>query len=1207
MPFEPAEFTPQQLGEIDRLCSELLGLDRGEWRAHLKEHCGDPAIFDEVFRLASIAADEDSAESVILPDMQAMFAHAASELEAHALIGKQVGRYQIEGVIATGGMGMVYSAIQENPRRVVALKLIRKGLTSRNALRRFEYEARTLGKLRHECIAQIYEAGIHTEHSSALPYIAMEYVEDAQSIVEYSEANDLTIRERVRLFIAICDGVHHGHLKGIIHRDLKPQNLLIGKTKHPKIIDFGVARSIEEDPFATRTRTMHGQLVGTLQYMSPEQFSLEPGELDIRTDVYSLGVVLYRLVCGTRPYNLATENMIEAAATIQGGLIKRPRTHVPGLAEDLEAIILKALEKDREHRYSTAADLADDLLRFLNSEPIEARAPTTLHQLRLYARRNKAMCAAFAAIVLGVLLGLGGLTFGLVRANAERARAEDLAETERALRSQADAARQRAELQTSRLKQQAYLANLSVADAAIESNAVCQARLRLESCPQELRGWEWSWLQSRLDRSLCTLEGHERSVRIAKYSPDGSEILTASWDGTARLWNAATGEAQRVLQGHEGYVIAASFDRSAKKVLTASLDGTAREWDISTGREVVESRIDVGDVRGACWGGFGDFLVTLTGDGQARKYSRAQPDMPVMLSREACSVVACDAGSCILVGTVSGAVHVLDGDSNEPLVRLEGPQSPVELMAMNQSGRYVAASFANGELYAWDVYRPDSLGRVEYEASAVDAMCFAPSSSELAVAAPDFKIRVIDLDALSEVRVLSGHEGSVRSIAYSERGDRLVTASADRTARVWDAATADTLAVLRGHEDDVWEARFDPSDQHVLTASLDRTARVWHPRTRGEIVSIGKPRNAKKAESAAGQGPGPDTTIALSVDSMRAMISHGDSRVEIWNTEPVSLARALDTGYGKTLAVGVSLASGTFVTVSEQGIVGLWAATAGEPDQELVCDGRPISAAACDREGQSVIFADSGGVVQVRSLEAPFELVRLGHWEQAIRCVSVNSRANLAGVVEADGAISIVNMANSDRVSRFHTSLGPLKELAISSDGVHCIVLGEAGTAQIWNLTTRSLHHELQGHEDRILSVDLNVDGSRAITASRDDTVRIWNVETGAESAVLRGHEGIVYVARFAPDDSGVMTASSDGTTRVWFASPFRDRLLSEIRTSEVGARAARSLVDLQKRATSRTQLAELVRSLDGIDPDVRRTALDLLLLSSSAGKRTRQ
>jgi len=317
----------------------------------------------------------------------------------------RIGHYAIQSVIASGGMGTVFKAIQESPRRTVAVKVMKAGVNTAAELRRFEFEAQLLGRLRHPGIAQIYEAGTHCEEGSSVPFFAMEYIPNAKDIIQYARDKNLGTRERLELFAQVCEAVHHGHQRGIIHRDLKPGNLLVGSGGIPRVIDFGVARATDSDMALTQHQTDVGQLVGTVQYMSPEQCEADPLDIDTRSDVYSLGIVLYELLCGQLPYDLHQVPVFEATRVIRDQVPPRPSKTNPKLRGDLETIVLKALEKDRDRRYQSAAEMGQDVQRYLVGDAIMARPASSVYQLRVFARRNKGFLAAASAVVVVLVAG----------------------------------------------------------------------------------------------------------------------------------------------------------------------------------------------------------------------------------------------------------------------------------------------------------------------------------------------------------------------------------------------------------------------------------------------------------------------------------------------------------------------------------------------------------------------------------------------------------------------------------------------------------------------------------------------------------------------------------------------------------------------------------------------------------------------------------
>lgn len=368
----------------------------------------------------------------IAPSQQHELNPSARRLPSH------IGRYRIIRLIGEGGMGAVYQAEQEQPRRTVALKVIKSVWASPELVRRFEQESEALARLQHPGIAQVYEAGAADTESGPQPYFAMEFIH-GQTLCEYAVAHHLSTRARLEIMVRICDAVQHAHQRGIIHRDLKPGNILVDETGQPKILDFGVARMTDSDAQATR-QTDLGQLIGTLAYMSPEQVLADPLELDTRSDVYALGVILYELLADRLPYTLSPK-LHEAVRTIREADPAPLSSISRNYRGDIETIVAKALEKDKTRRYHSPADLAADVRHYLHDEPITARPPSTTYQLQKFARRNHALVVGFAAVFLVLVCGIFASTWEAVRAN--RAGQAALRERDRAVSAEGAATAER--------------------------------------------------------------------------------------------------------------------------------------------------------------------------------------------------------------------------------------------------------------------------------------------------------------------------------------------------------------------------------------------------------------------------------------------------------------------------------------------------------------------------------------------------------------------------------------------------------------------------------------------------------------------------------------------------------------------------------------------------------------------------------------------
>lgn len=414
---------PDHWQKVDRLCHSALEVEDSQRAAFFEKACGgDESLKQEV---ESLLAHSGTDSFLAAPAME-VAGKALAGLACETVCPGMIGRYRVVRLLGEGGMGAVYEAEQDQPRRVVALKVIKPGFATAQNLRRFQHESQALGRLQHPGIAQVYEASTADTGFGPQPYFAMELIR-GRPLHEYAEAHQLNARQRLALMARVCDAVDHAHQRGVIHRDLKPGNILVDGTGQPKILDFGVARVTETDAQRTR-QTDLGQLVGTLAYMSPEQVAGDPGALDIRSDVYALGVILYELLAGRLPYNVNQKPLPEVVQVIR----EEEPAHLSSIHRsyrgDIETIVAKALEKDKARRYASAADLAGDIRRYLADEPITARPASASYQLQKFARRHKALMAGTAAVFVVLAAGVVASSWEAVRARkAERATAAEAA------------------------------------------------------------------------------------------------------------------------------------------------------------------------------------------------------------------------------------------------------------------------------------------------------------------------------------------------------------------------------------------------------------------------------------------------------------------------------------------------------------------------------------------------------------------------------------------------------------------------------------------------------------------------------------------------------------------------------------------------------------------------------------------------------------
>jgi len=378
---------------------------------------GDRELAEEVMRLARLEEEARDSDQARLLEGTAF--HRLFRQDEQPGAGSDIGGYSIRREIGAGGMGKVFEALQKSPERLVALKVLAPGLATERHMARFEEEARFLAQLQHPGIAQVYDAGVWVDsNQKPWPYFAMEYVEGAQILTEYGSKPELTLRDRIGLFIQICAAVEHGHDMGILHRDLKPGNILVDREGRPKVIDYGVARAMDIEKALGADLTRTGEIVGTMRYMSPEQ--VRGAELDARSDVYSLGVVFYEVLCGRSPYGEMQSDLASIAMAILEGQPVRPSLLEPDLSGDMEWVLMKALEKDVGRRYPTAAAMADDFRRYLEHKPLEAGPPSAAYRLKKFVLRNRIPVTAATILVIGLGVGLAVSLDMYFQAESER-------------------------------------------------------------------------------------------------------------------------------------------------------------------------------------------------------------------------------------------------------------------------------------------------------------------------------------------------------------------------------------------------------------------------------------------------------------------------------------------------------------------------------------------------------------------------------------------------------------------------------------------------------------------------------------------------------------------------------------------------------------------------------------------------------------------
>ncbi|MEM7249579.1 MAG: protein kinase [Acidobacteriota bacterium] len=747
-----AETAPDDAPELHArataVFTRLLALPVAERAAALEDECGDDdALRAEVASLLSHHDDQDSQvdDPATATLARAVFAQARPVVDREERLPRErLGRYRLLRRLGRGGMGEVFEAEQEHPRRRVALKVMRPGLMSAELLKRFEREATVLGQLDHPAIASIYEAGeAEDEHGERLPFFAMELVH-GETLLRH--ADRLPLRKRLQLLAETCDGIHHAHVRGFVHRDLKPANILVTREGRPKILDFGVARASGSDVALPTLHTEVGQVVGTLSYMSPEQARGDATRVDIRADVYALGVIAFQLLAHRLPVDVGSVELPEAIRRIQEDEPARLESLDRRLGGDLDTIVAHALEKEPERRYQSAAALADDLRRFLRHEPITARPASALYQLKKFSRRHRTL----VAVAAGVFVTLALATIVLIRAWR----------TEVGLRELADAKTAEAEQREAEARWQSYRTSVTGAAGALSTARPLVARRHLNAAPSESRGWEWHHLDGRLDDALLvqdfegeplslTVSGDDERLRLVRRTTDDGPIAVDHLDAiTGRLVLRERLDSDEVPMSSRARVP----NPSGTLVQVHSIH--LRVVDDETGRPHCLLPNALGEATpGVAWV---DDRILYTGGGN-RTLSRW------------------DVEACELVGA-----------------------TPVDqrITALASTGSDWIAVAGSGSVAILDQAEHAVHRRLHALAGRVRELAWDSDGTRLHAVTDDSRLATWDVDSKTDPRRLAGHESYVYDAVFIPGTATLASASWDGTVRFWDSTSGAPLGVL---------------------------------------------------------------------------------------------------------------------------------------------------------------------------------------------------------------------------------------------------------------------------------------------------------------------------------------------------------------------------------------------------------------------------
>ena len=1097
------------------------------------------------------------------------------------LLGTVVDGIRLVRKLGEGGFASVYEGRQAGEPAVVAVKVMHPDKASPGLVRRFEYEAELLARLDHPGIARVHRLARLERNGVGIPCIVMEIIPAAKPITKYAGDLQLPVRDRLELVRQAAEAIGYGHRHGVLHRDIKPGNILVGPDGKPRIIDYGWARGLDSAAALQSAGTVVGQFVGTWQYMSPEQFDPDPAGVDLRADVYALGAVLQELLTGKPPHGFLLGPLFNYAIKVRD----EPPMPLPrldrGIDQPVCAIVAKCLAKDRNRRYSSALDLAEDLRRCLAGEPIAPATPGLRDALAYLAKKHAAAATAAAvslAALVAATIGIG--VFSLRTDRALRAEAETATMLrEESRRSAAEAARATAAADNAR--HQLYVANLHRLAAPDAGPVSTLQRLFHDTAalvsPDAAPGisrelpLELLCLRPRVIQPVAATRGTTPADVVAlAVSPTGDRFATGAEDGVLSLHavkgslvaihrfdgpveclhftgptlvaasrrgrvqiaDAATGDIIRTIDLGIGLSDLA-VDRTGTHLAIGCDDGSARLVSLAEGRLEQAPTVFNAHRKKISSIGFspdGRILATLSTAGIGKLFE-IQTDTGVLALRELRAFEGDPDRGTILAFSPDGrwlatpgpeqALRLVDVAMGTTTTLREGPSGRLTALAFSPDSRLLAAASRNGTavlLEAAGGRRP--IATLVGHRGAITALAFVPDGHVLATASADRTIRLWrSADGFAE-RTLEGHDDRVDSLAWAPDGASLLSAGNDGFTLRWDTSTPDGSRVIQAAGATVDGAIFLPRTSRFLTWSRDGSARICDASTAAEILRF-PPR------------PEPIRSAAVSPDGSTIAFGGDDDLITLHDARDGRLRNTL-RGHAKRVTTldfspdGLLLAS-----ASEDGTARIWNAADGSCQRVLEGHAGPIVVVRFAPDGQSLATASRDGTARVWSVPGEGPAVVLTGHGALVRTLDFSPDSQLLATGSDDGTARLWEAGSDTPAGTLQAGTSAVTQLAFVGD--KRLVTGTMrGGLDLWDVATATHVTSLDGHSAEIRALATPPDGTRIATASSDRTARLWDGASGVELVVLRGHSGPVTGLVLSSDGHDLVTTSDDTSLRVW-------------------------------------------------------------------------